>query len=101
MVAISPAASPQDAIIRLVVTHWILGALTGVGCALLLVALDVEGLRSLLLHSDFLWVGLLLLCSGFAVTFGGVIAASAIMLVPAAPPDDAEVGDPDSEGSTH
>ncbi len=74
----------RDPIIRLVVTHWILGALTGVGCALLLLLFDVAGLRSLLIASDMLWIGLLLLCSSFAITFGGVICASAIMMVPAA-----------------
>ncbi len=74
----------RDPIIRIVVTHWILGALTGIGCALLLLVLDVAGLRSLLIGSDVFWLGLLLLCSGFAITFGSVVCASAIMMVPAA-----------------
>lgn len=71
-----------DPIVRLIVTHWILGSITGIGCALLLLAFDTAGLRSLLFASDMRWVGLLLLCSGFAVTFGSVISASAVMLLP-------------------
>jgi hypothetical protein len=82
----------RDPIIRLIVMHWILGALTGIGCAVLLLVLDVGGLRSLLLRSDFLWLGLLLLCSGFAVTFGGVVSASAVMMVPTRDNDDPETG---------
>lgn len=71
-----------DPLVRLIVTNWILGSLTGIGCALLLLILDVANLRSLLMASDVRWIGLLLLCSGFAVTFGGVLTASAIMSVP-------------------
>lgn len=72
----------SDPVVRLIVTNWILGAATGVGCALFLFFDDVEGLRSLLVASDVLWIGLALLCSGFAITFGGVVAASAVMMVP-------------------
>lgn len=71
-----------DPVVRLIITHWILGALTGIGCALLLLVFNVVGLRSLLMASEMRWIGMLLLCSGFAVTFGGVVCASAIMMVP-------------------
>ncbi len=71
-----------DPVVGLIVTHWILGTLFGIGCALLLLALNVAGLRSLLMASDMGPIGLLLLCSGFGITFGGVVCASAIMLVP-------------------
>jgi len=77
----------HDPTVRLVVTHWILGALTGIGCALLLLVFNTAGLRSLLLASDMGWIGLLVLCSSFAVTFGGVVCASAIMIVPASDKD--------------
>ena len=86
-----PPSGGSYRVVRLVVTYWILGALTGVACAGLLLILDVARLRTLLFGSDFLWIGLLLLFGGFAVTFGGVICASAIMSVP--PDDDS---DPDS-----
>ena len=75
-----------DPIVRLVVTHWILGALTGIGCAGFLLACDVAHLRSLLAHSDVAAAGLALLFGGFAITFGGVVAATAVMLV--APDED-------------
>jgi hypothetical protein len=75
-----------DPIVRLVVTHWILGALTGIGCAGFLLACDIAGLRTLLLHSDAAAAALALLFGGFAVTFGGVIAATAVMIV--APEDE-------------
>lgn len=71
-----------DPVVGLIVTHWILGTLFGIFCALLLFAFDVGGLRSLLMTSDMGPVGLLLLCSGFGITFGGVVCASAVMLVP-------------------
>ncbi|MGO9008448.1 MAG: hypothetical protein ACLQIQ_17865 [Beijerinckiaceae bacterium] len=70
-----------DPIVRLVVTHWILGALTGVGCAGFLLVCDVAGLRSLLFHSDVAVAGLALLFGGFAITFGGVVSATAVMMV--------------------
>ncbi|MGA3302660.1 MAG: hypothetical protein ABSC72_05145 [Methylovirgula sp.] len=71
-----------DPVVGLIVTHWILGAFFGIGCALLLLLLNVAGLRSLLMASDMGPIGLLLLCSGFGVTFGGVVCASAVMMVP-------------------
>ncbi len=71
-----------DPVVGLIVAHWILGTLFGIGCALLLLAFNVAGLRSLLMASDMGPIGLLLLCSGFGVTFGGVVCASAIMMVP-------------------
>ncbi|MGO9132759.1 MAG: hypothetical protein ACLP8A_01750 [Methylovirgula sp.] len=77
-----------DPIVRLVVINWIFGSLMGIGCALALFAFNIAGLRALLAASDMEWIGLLLLCSGFAVTFGGVITASAIMMVPSDTPQD-------------
>ncbi len=75
-----------DPIVRLVVTHWILGALTGICCAGFLLACDIASLRTLLWHSDVAAAGLALLFGGFAVTFGGVVAATAVMTV--APEDE-------------
>lgn len=73
--------SSRDPTVRLVVTHWILGALTGVGCALYLLACDVAHLRTLIMHSDVSLVALVLLFGGFAVTFGGVVTATAVMMI--------------------
>lgn len=70
----------RDPLVRMVIFHWALGALTGVGCAALLLLLDVAGLRGLLISAELAAPALALLFGGFAITFGGVIAASAVML---------------------
>ena len=70
-----------DPIVKLVVTHWILGAATGAFCAGILLVFDVAGLRTLLLHDAGAGVGLALLFGGFAITFGGVVAATAVMFI--------------------
>ncbi len=72
-----------DPVVRLLVTHWILGAMLGMTCAALVIWLDVAGLRGLLLRADrIMWDGLALMFGGFAITFGGVVCASAVMSVP-------------------
>ncbi len=73
---------------RYIIVHWIVGAGTGVFCAALLLALNPLGLRSLLFRSDALIVGLVLLFSGFATLFGGVVCAAAVMF----PRSDEAVG---------
>ena len=85
MVHVRRWLSPEGphAVVRLLVMHWILGVAVGVLCASLVLWLDVGGLRSLLFRSGSLMpAGLLLLYGGFAVTFGGVVCASAVMTVP-------------------
>ncbi len=57
------------------------GVLAGQVAVAGLLASDVAGLRGLILHSDAPFVPVLLLCFGFAVTFGSVaIGASIIAL---------------------
>jgi hypothetical protein len=78
-----PPEGRHDRVVRLIVTHWILGAALGVACAALLLWLDVAGLRSLLWTRDrVVWEALVLLFGGFAITFGGVVCAGAVMTVP-------------------
>ena len=78
-----PATWKIDPVVRLVVMHWGLGVVVGVLCAALLLWLDVGGLRTMLVRPDrLMWEGLVLLFGGFACTFGGVVAASAVMTVP-------------------
>ncbi len=85
-----PPEDNPDPVVRLVITHWVLGALLGMVCAGAVLWLDVAGLRDLLLRRDgILWEGLVLLFGGFAITFGGVVCASAVMNVS---------GDDDSNG---
>lgn len=80
--ATSRARRPRlDPVVKLVISHWILGAATGVFCAGILLVLDVAGLRTLLLNDAGAAVGLALLFGGFAITFGGVVAATAVMFI--------------------
>ena len=61
------------------VLNWAFGMGIGVFCAGLLLAFDIFGLRSLLWRSDIAFVGTAMLCAAFAFTFGGVVAAAAVM----------------------
>ena len=61
------------------VINWAFGMGIGAFCAALLLAFDIFGLRSLLWRSDVAFVGSAMLCAAFAFTFGGVVAAAAIM----------------------
>ena len=79
----------RDPVVRLVVVNWLLGMLAGVLCAGLVLWVDSAGLRSLLERSEFWVQGLALLFAGFAVTFGGLVAGTAIMLTKAEDERDA------------
>jgi hypothetical protein len=71
-----------DPVVRLIVVNWALGAILGVVMAGAILLLDVADLRTLLERSDSEWAGALLLFAGFAITFGGVVSASAAMFCP-------------------
>ena len=45
-------------------------------CVALLLGFDFAGMRSLLWRSDMPFAGTLLLCAGFAITFGGLVSAA-------------------------
>jgi hypothetical protein len=78
-----PPKDRRDAIMHLVVAHWILGMALGLACAALVLWLDIANLRSLIVRDDrIIWEGMLLLFGGFALTFGGVVSAGAIMILP-------------------
>jgi hypothetical protein len=61
------------------ILNWAFGMSIGVFCAALLLAFDIFGIRSLLWRSDVAFVGAAMLCAAFAFTFGGVVAAAAVM----------------------
>jgi hypothetical protein len=61
------------------ILNWAFGMGIGVFCAALLLAFDIFGVRSLLWRSDVAFVGTAMLCAAFAFTFGGVVAAAAVM----------------------
>jgi len=61
------------------ILNWAFGMGVGVFCAALLLVFDVFSLRSLLWRSDVAVIGTAMLCAAFAFTFGGVVAAAAVM----------------------
>ncbi|MBX9757658.1 MAG: hypothetical protein K2Y29_02700 [Beijerinckiaceae bacterium] len=71
----------RDPLVRMLVINWIMGACMGVAFAAVLLAADVAGMRSLIMGTDLAIPALALLFGGFAITFGGVIAATAVMLM--------------------
>lgn len=64
---------------RLIFVNWLSGALAGAVCATIVLALDLVGLRSLIARAREPWIALAMLYVGFALTFGGLVAATAIM----------------------
>ena len=69
----------MDRVVRLIIVNWALGMGLGVACAGLMLGFDILGLRSLLWSSDVAFVGTAAFVTLFALTFGGVVAASAAM----------------------
>ena len=71
----------RDPLVRMLIVNWIMGACMGVAFAAVLLAADIAGMRSLIMGTDLAVPALALLFGGFAITFGGVIAATAVMLM--------------------
>lgn len=76
-----PNPPGHDPLIRMIVLNWVVGALMGVAFAGVLFAGDVAGMRTLIMATNTSAPALALLFGGFAITFGGVIAATAVMLM--------------------
>jgi hypothetical protein len=68
-----------DRVVRLVIANWALGMAVGATCAGVWLGLDIIGLRLLLWRSDIAVVGTAAFVALFALTFGGVVAATAVM----------------------
>jgi hypothetical protein len=66
---------------RLIIINSLLGVAAGALCATIVLAVDLAGLRSLLMRGDSPWIAIVLLYGGFAFTFGGLVAASAVMMM--------------------
>ena len=69
-------------LIRLMIVNWAFGWAIGAIAATAVLAVNLGGLRVLMMKSDLMWQGLALLFGGFGVTFGGVVCATAVMLLP-------------------
>jgi hypothetical protein len=64
----------------MMIANWIGGMIVGMICAVLLLSLDVAGLRTLLWRSDMPIAATLMLMGAFAFTFGGLVCAAAVMM---------------------
>jgi hypothetical protein len=69
-------------LLRLMVANWALGWAVGFVCACGVLVSNVGGIRELMMSSELELQGLALLFGGFGFTFGGVVCATAIMLLP-------------------
>lgn len=67
--------------LKLILTHATMGAAFGLAFAVALVVLDAQGLGTLIWRSDSGWIAFILLAGGFMVTFGSLVAGSAIMML--------------------
>ena len=71
----------MDRLVRAIIFNWFLGMGVGIACAAILLIIDFDGLRSLILGSDIPLAAMALLFAGFAFTFGGLVCAAAVMLM--------------------
>ncbi len=69
-------------IVSLVSLNALGGAVLGAACALLLLASDFAGLARLMSAGREPGAAIALLLGGFATTFAGLVAATAVMLIP-------------------
>jgi hypothetical protein len=84
----------QSRLVRLMISNWMLGWAVGFACAALVLASNIAGIRDLMLRSDLVLQGLALLFGGFGMFFGGVVCATAVMLLPVEEKSDRGGGAP-------
>lgn len=84
----------QSRLVRLMISNWMLGWAVGFACAALVLASNMAGIRDLMLRSDLELQGLALLFGGFGMFFGGVVCATAVMLLPVEEKSDRGGGAP-------
>jgi hypothetical protein len=82
----------QSRLVRLMISNWMLGWAVGFACAALVLGSNVAGIRDLMLRSDMMVQGLALLFGGFGMFFGGVVCATAVMLLPAEEESESDGG---------
>ncbi len=76
------AMRDSSRLVRLMVTNWRFGWAVGFVGAGAVLASNMAGLRDLMFRSELMWQALALLFGGFGFTFGGVVCATAVMLLP-------------------
>jgi hypothetical protein len=75
--------TPSGRILRLMIFNWAFGWAVGFAVAGAVLISNVGGIRELTLQSDLMLQALVLLFGGFGLFFGGVVCATAVMLLPA------------------
>ncbi len=76
------AKSKPNHLVRLMIINWAFGWGVGMACAAAVLASNIGGIRVLMMNSELMLQGLALLFGGFGFTFGGVVCATAVMLLP-------------------
>ena len=74
-------------LVRLMIVNWAFGWAIGFVGAGAVLASNMAGIRDLMFKSEVMWEALALLFGSFGFTFGGVVCATAIMLLPIDEPD--------------
>jgi len=74
-------------LVRLIVSNWALGWAVGFAVAGLVLISNVGGIRGLMFRPEVIVQGIALLFGGFGLFFGGVVAATAVMLLPTSEED--------------
>jgi hypothetical protein len=69
-------------LVRMMIVNWAFGWGVGFVCAAAVLASNVSHIRDMMFKSDFMLQFLVLMFGSFGLTFGGVVAATAIMLLP-------------------
>ena len=69
-------------LIHVMAFHFVFGLVVGLTFACVLLAFDFAGLRSLIWRANSAASDLILFLGGFAETFGGFVAITAIMVLP-------------------
>jgi hypothetical protein len=79
-------------LVRLMISNWAFGGAVGLAVAGAVLISNVGGIRELMLRSDGMVSGLVLLFGGFGLFFGGVVCATAVMLLPTTEPKNSDRG---------
>jgi hypothetical protein len=74
-------------LVRLMITNWAFGWAIGFVGAAAVLASNMAGIRDLMFKSEIMWEALALLFVSFGFTFGGVVCATAVMLLPIDEPE--------------
>jgi len=80
-----PQSRKTNHLVRMMILNWALGWAVGFACAGGVLISNVGHIRDMMLKSDFMLQFLALLFGSFGMTFGGVVAATAVMLLPTDP----------------